>query len=121
VVVRDCVVNNNVDYGIELNGSDSQVIRNQFIGDNSGNSPGFAAIYVSGSNNRIENNHIVGSGLSGYGIYVINSSQVTNNIVVKNSVEGGGANNYDIGTTYNDLGPIGNASTNSSPWANFSY
>jgi hypothetical protein len=121
VVIRDCVVNDNVDYGIELNGSDSLVIGNECIGNNSGDASGVAAIYVTGSNNRIENNHITGSGVLGNGIYVSNSSQVTNNIIVKNSVEGGGANNYSIGTSYNDVGPIGDASTNTSPWGNISH
>jgi hypothetical protein len=121
VVIRDCAVNDNVHNGIEIDGSDSVVIGNECIGDNSGNASGFAAIYVSGCNNRIEDNHVTESGPLGNGIDVINSSQVTNNIIVKNSVEGGGANNYFIGTTYNDLGPIGNASTNISPWANISH
>jgi hypothetical protein len=121
VVVRDCIVNDNIDYGIELSGSDSLVIGNECVGNNAGNSSIFAAISISGSNNRIENNHITGSGVLGNGISVVNSPQVTNNIIVKNSVEGGGANNYSISTSYNDVGPIGNATTNASPWANFSH
>jgi hypothetical protein len=121
VVIRDCTISQNNTFGIALGSSDSLVIGNKLVGNNAANMPGEGAIYITGSNNRIENNHVTESGVAGNGILVFNSSLYTNNIVIKNSVEGGGANNYSINTNYNDVGPIGNASTNTSPWGNISH
>jgi hypothetical protein len=121
LVVRDCTISENNIFGIELNCSDSLVIGNKLVSNNVANMPGDGAIYITGSNNRIENNHVTESGPAGNGILVFNSSSITNNIVIKNSVEGGGANNYSINTNYNDVGPIGSASTNTSPWGNISH
>lgn len=121
VAILDCTINANSVYGIEVDGPGSLISDNYFVGNDTENSPGYAALYITSSNNRVENNHVTGSGPAGYGISIVGSSSVTNNIVIKNSVEGGGANNYSINTTYNDVGPIGNASTNASPWANFSH
>jgi len=117
--VRNCTIIGNNSFGVEVDGSDSLVVGNHFVGNNAANSPGLAAIYVTGSNNHVENNHVTGSGVLGYGISVASSSTITNNIIVKNLVEGGGANNYSISGN-NDVGPIGSASTNMSPWANIS-
>ena len=121
IVIRDCTISENNTFGIELDSSDSLVIGNNLVGNNAANMPGEGAIYITGSNNRIENNHVTGSGPAGNGILVFNASSITNNMVIKNSVEGGGANNYSINTNYNDVGPIGSASTNTSPWGNISH
>jgi hypothetical protein len=121
LVVRDCTISENNTFGIELNCSDSLVIGNKLVGNNVANMAGEGAIYITGSNNRIEDNHVTESGPAGNGIVIPNSTSFTNNIVIKNSVEGGGANNYSINTNYNDVGPIGNASTNTSPWGNISH
>jgi parallel beta-helix repeat protein len=121
MVIRDCTISENNTFGIELDSSDSLVIGNNLAGNNAANMPGEGAIYITGSNNRIENNHVTGSGPAGNGILIFNSSSITNNVVIKNSVEGGGANNYSINTNYNDVGPIGSASTNTSPWGNISH
>jgi parallel beta-helix repeat protein len=120
-MIRDCTIVGSYSYGIELDGPNSLISGCNFLGNNTANSAGYASIYVTSSGNSIENNHVTGSGPLGNGILIINSSSVSNNIVINNSVEGGGANNYFINTSDNDVGPIGNASTNTSPWANFSH
>jgi hypothetical protein len=121
VVIRDCTFLGNGAAGVELDGADSLIVGNNFVGNNTANSPAYGAIYITGFNNRIEGNHVTGSGSPGNGILIFNSPSITNNIVIKNSVEGGGASNYSINTSYNDVGPIGSASTNTSPWGNISH
>jgi hypothetical protein len=68
-------------------------------------------------NTRIEGNHLGSNGLSGITI----GAGATNNIVIRNSARRNGANtdpsNYTI-VAGNDVGPIGNVATNTSPWAN---
>jgi hypothetical protein len=76
---------------------------------------------VVGSNNRIEGNHVTGTSLPGNGILITNNPAYANNIVIDNSVVGGGTSNYSINASLNDVGPIGAAATNSSPWGNFSH
>jgi hypothetical protein len=41
-------------------------------------------------------------------------------VVIKNTVSGNCGNNY-VGTAGNDFGPIGTASTATSPWADISH
>jgi hypothetical protein len=120
-VIRDCIVTTSAFSGISIYESGSVVANNTLIGNNSLNIGGdISSIYISGYNNRIEGNHITGSGPSGYGIRVANNAANTNNIIIRNSVEGGGANNY-YAPASNDVGPIGSASTNASPWGNISH
>jgi hypothetical protein len=120
-LVSDCLVENNQIGGILVDGNGSQIIGNILLGNNPANNSSSWGIAVQGSNNRIEGNHITGSGTSGYGINY-SFGGYTNNIIIRNSVEGGGANNYSTGSgVVNDVGPIGNASTNTSPWGNISH
>ncbi|MGZ5528548.1 MAG: right-handed parallel beta-helix repeat-containing protein, partial [Limisphaerales bacterium] len=114
-VIADCTVATNNNYGISLVGFGYLVTGNQVAYNLS------AGIAVQSSNNRIDGNQILVAA-SAYGIQ-ISSLNYTNNVIVRNSVYGSGnsANNYNITGTGNDVGPIGNASTNTSPWANFSH
>ena len=116
-VVNDCLVQHNGYNGISAEGSGCIIRGNSLCGNNVSGFYGQSSIYVTGSNNRVEDNHVTGTGSNGYGILVSGS---TNNIIIKNSVEGSGTNNYSI-AALNDVGPIGNAATNTSPWANFSH
>jgi hypothetical protein len=115
-VIRNCTVTRTGQNGLYLTGSNYLITCNNFIENNTGNNGNGAAIYVGSSNNHIDGNCIVGSSSSGYGLWVAG----TNNIVVRNSVSGNGANNYAIYVEPNDVGPVGSASTNSSPWGNIS-
>lgn len=114
-VIADCVVTTNY-YGIDL-ASPGYLVTGNEIAYNPN-----AGIIISSSNNRIDGNHI--AVLAGYyGIELFNGTSFVNNVIVRNSVFGGGSvgiNYYIVGTN-NDVGPIGNASTNTSPWANFSH
>jgi len=122
VIIKDCLVASNSWNGIAIvPGSDgSEVIDNEIAGNDTSGSSQLGALIIQSSNNRIEGNHITGN--SGAGIWIATSAYLTdfNNIVIGNSVIGFGANNYII-VAGNDVGPIGNASTNASPWANFSH
>ncbi len=115
--VSDCQIQNCLQYGIYINLPGCKIVGNMLRGNNSSNSPGGAAIYVNDSDNRIENNQISGSGVAGI---VVNNAVYVDNVVIRNTVSGNGANNYE-GMTGNDFGPIGSASTATSPWANISH
>ena len=122
-MVRDCTVDNNYYYGIDVIGSDCFITGNHCNGNDTSKNAGIAGIYVDGSNNRIEGNHITGT--FGNGIFILNIAGVTNNIVVQNSVEGDGANDYSFNASQ-IVGPIitnavSGIITNSNPWANFSF
>lgn len=108
--VRNCLIVTNGGSGMLLDGN-CQVVGNTLIANT-----GTTNIDVVGNDNRIEDNHVVGS--AGFGIVV--PATASNNIIVKNSVEGFGAKNYFIAAG-NDAGPIGFASTNTSPWGNISH
>jgi Right handed beta helix region len=116
-IVNNCLVQSNAYNGISVQGTGNVVGGNNFCGNNTSSSLGTSAINITSSNNRVEDNHVTGTGTGGYGILVTGA---TNNVVIKNSVAGSGANNYSI-TALNDVGPIGNAATNTSPWGNFSH
>ena len=120
VEIRDCMVCGNTVDGIYVGGSDCLIIGNNCAGNNTENYSGGAGIAIGGASNRVEGNHVTGSGASGSGIIIVNNPAYTNNIVVKNSVEGG-ANNYSFNASENDVGPIGSAATNTSPWGNISH
>ena len=115
--VTGCLVQSNAYNGLSIQGNGNIVSGNNFCGNNTSGSGGVSSINITGSNNRVEDNHVTGTGSNGYGILVAGT---TNNVIIKNSVAGGGANNYSI-APLNDAGPIGNAATNNSPWANFSH
>jgi hypothetical protein len=119
--VTGCLVQSNAYNGITVQGAGNVISGNNLCGNNTSGSVGASAINITGFNNRIEDNHVTGTGANGYGISVTNVViNATNNIIIKNSVADSGANNYHI-TGSNDLGPIGNAATNTSPWGNFSH
>ncbi len=119
-VIRNCRVSGNTQHGIQAAASDCLIVGNHCVGNNTANSSSFAGIRVDGPNNRVVDNHVTGTGVTGYGIWILNAGGYTNNIVIRNSVVGCGANNYSINSVANDVGPIGSASTNSSPWGNIS-
>jgi hypothetical protein len=119
-VIRNCTLSRTGQFGIYLTGSNYLITCNSFIENNTGNNGNGAAMFISSANNRIDGNCVVGSSSAGYGIEVVNFADNTNNIVIRNTVSGNGANNYSIYTGVNDVGPIGNASTNTSPWGNIS-
>jgi hypothetical protein len=102
--------NNNLQDGISPSG-DSLVLNNICSGNAS------KGINVAGFNNRLDGNQLGSNGVNG--IFIGAGS--TNNIVVHNASHRNGANtdaaNYSI-VAGNDVGPIGNAVTNTSPWAN---
>jgi parallel beta-helix repeat protein len=116
LVVTDCLFKNN-NYGIYLfSGSENSLILNNTFAGNSA-----PAIFCAGSNNRIEGNHVIGSGAIG----ITTFPPGTNNIIIRNSVEGSGANDFSINVP-TILGPlitntVSGIITNSNPWANFAF
>jgi hypothetical protein len=112
--ISDCLVGNNAGYGIEIFGQGYVISGNDCFQNSSG------GIVLQESNNRVDGNHVV-TPLSIKGISVT-SSAYTNNVVVRNTVGGGGsaAINYS-NTGGSDFGPIGSASSATSPWANISH
>jgi hypothetical protein len=118
--IRDCIVNGNQKHGINATANDCSILNNRSFGNNPGVTASYAGIRVDGANNRVEGNHVTCSGLGAPGIHILNSGGYTNNVVVRNVVMRGGFNNYSINTVVNDVGPIGGASTNNSPWLNIS-
>jgi hypothetical protein len=116
--VSDCLVESNGYSGIALAlpGGGNVITGNNICGNNTNNVIGEGGIRIGTANNRLEGNHITNTGAGGYGLYVTS----TNNIIIRNSVEGSVANNYNI-SPGNDVGPIGNAATNTSPWGNISH
>lgn len=116
--VSDCLVESNgyVGIGLLLPGGGNVVSGNNVCGNNSNQTVNAGGIKIGNPNNRIEGNHVTNTGMGGYGIY----ATTTNNIIIRNTVEGNVDNNYNI-SFGNDVGPIGNASTNISPWGNISH
>jgi hypothetical protein len=119
-IIKYCTVSHASQWGVYLTGSNYLVSCNYFLENNTGNNGNGAAIFVSSANNLVEDNHVTGSSPSGFGILVNPVGGDTNNIIIRNTVLGKTANNYSVLTTVNDVGPIGNASTNTSPSANIS-
>jgi parallel beta-helix repeat protein len=121
-IVSGCMSANNQGNGILLNSASGCLITGNIVaGNDAGLSANTAGICVIGSNNRIEGNHVTGTVAPGNGILIFINTSYTNNIVIRNSVEGGGAANYSVNAGINDIGPIGPAATNSSPWGNISH
>lgn len=117
-VIKNCTLSRTGQYGIDLNSSSSNYLIscNTFIENNTGNNGNGAAIYIGSVGNHIDGNCVIASSSAGYGLWVANS----NNVVIRNSITGNAANNYAISVSPNDVGPIGNASTNASSCGNIS-
>jgi hypothetical protein len=110
--VSDCLVAGNTGYGITALGSNQRIIDNSVVTNQN------VGILINGNNNWIEHNQVsTPSGISGI---EVSGGEYTNNVIDQNSVVGDGAGNYAI-LGNNDIGPIGSASTNTSPWANISH
>ena len=109
--VSGCTVMNNPAAGIMVQANGCQIIGNTLYSNRSG-------IFLSGGYNRIENNQVVSNTLAG--IQGNGAAVTTNNVIVRNSVAGNGVNNF-VSLSGDDVGPIGSASTNTSPWGNISH
>ncbi len=131
VTVSGCTASSNVGYGISVNNGcrivDNLTRNNGFDGilvnfscditGNNCNGDGAAAgnhgaIRVAGQANRIDGNNV---SYSDRGLYLTSGG----NVVVRNTVKGCTVN-FDI-VGGNDVGPIGSASTSTSPWANIQF
>jgi parallel beta-helix repeat protein len=112
--VSGCLCDNNGSSGIYIYEPGCKVTDNTCNANNTGNLAGDAGIFVDDSYNLIEGNHVDFNG--NYGIYVVSGYQ--HNVIIRNNV-GGSLTNYFI-PAGNDPGPIGNAATATSPWANIS-
>lgn len=111
-VISDCLIATNF-YGVNLGAPGYSVIGNQ-IAYNTGSS-----VILQSTNNRVDGNQIVVP--AGYIGIQIPQAIFSNNIIVRNTLFAGGATAFAIVGSANDVGPIGNASTNTSPWANISH
>jgi len=109
-VVRSCVANLNDRNGFWI-GEDSLVFGNTAYSNGSNTDPK-AGIHCEGSRNRVEGN--TASMNDDYGFRIAGCD----NAVVRNSAAGN-KQNYDIDAC-NDAGPIGDAASATSPWANIS-
>jgi len=123
--VRNCLLVGNIGDGMDINGTGSYVLGNDFVGNNAANASSSASLACFGSANRFEGNHVTGSGPLGHGIYLSGIPVFTHNLVIRNSVEGGGTNNYYFSPSQ-IVGPLitntfAGIITNSNPWANFSF
>jgi Right handed beta helix region len=115
-VVQDCEIANSAYQGIYIAGG---VGGNMFVANNLRLNAG-GGIILNDSNNYVENNHVLSAnGVEGIGV---SSATYTNNVVVRNVVAGGGSAsvNYSFSVIM-DAGPIGSASSATSPWANISH
>jgi hypothetical protein len=119
-IVKNCTVSHASQWGVYTSGPNCSVSHNYFLENNTGNNGNGAAIFINSSDNRVEDNYVAGSSPSGYGILANGIAGITNNVVIRNTVLGNAANNYSVSPSANDVGPIGNASTNTSPWGNIS-
>lgn len=119
-IIKNCSMSRASGYGVFLTDSNYLVSCNYIQEINTGNFGNGAAIYIDSANNRIDGNVVVGSSPSGFGIWIINSLTVTGNIVTRNSVSGALTKNYSINGSLNDVGLIGDVSTNTSTWGNIS-
>jgi parallel beta-helix repeat protein len=90
----------------------SQVLQNTCMSN--GVASNSAGILVDGDRNRIDGNTV---NSNGRGVNVVG----TFNVIVRNSASDNGTvlgHNYVIGGSDNDVGPLGQASGATSPWAN---
>jgi hypothetical protein len=114
--VLGCNSSYNTQDGIVL-GYHSQAIDNNCVYNNSAASTNYAGIRTFYHGGRIDGNHIRYN--SGFGILVSNSAGPAGAdwVIVRNSTLGTLANAISA-PAGNDVGPIGNAATATSPWAN---
>lgn len=105
--IHNCTVRGNNTDGIRVT-SGCLVIGNSVLRNSS------AGIAVVGSYNRIDGNSLPTNTL--FGIVTTASG----NVIVRNNAAGNGTNNYCM-VAGNDLGPVGIASSASSPWSNISH
>jgi hypothetical protein len=121
--VSGCVVQNNSNDGISVfhggfgTGTGCLIIGNN-CQENNNSGAGYANIDVFTDNNRIENNFIMQGGT--FSAIGLQAAGTTNNIIIKNSASGAGIGSYNPGP-YNDFGPVGNAFSATSPWANIAH
>jgi parallel beta-helix repeat protein len=108
--IENNLVRNSQQDGISVNFS-SVVIGNNCNGDGAA-AGNHGAIRVTGQANRIDGNNI---SYADRGLYLTSGG----NVVVRNSVKGCTVNFDMVGG--NDVGPIGNAATATSPWANIQF
>lgn len=113
--VSGCVAGGNSRSGIYVFTPGCQVVGNTCDYNNISNSSGDAGIYIDDSRNRVENNHVASN--NGIGIEV--AGGYVGNVIIHNDAAGNTGGNYSI-PSGNDVGPIGNAATATSPWANIS-
>ena len=107
--VSDCTVTGNGLSGIYIGGDGSSIVGNTCQANNSGSDTNNAGIFIYANSCRVENNHLTGNGYAG----IVIKTPFVNNIVIKNTITDG----YIL-PTGNDIGPIGQAATATSPWAN---
>jgi hypothetical protein len=110
--VRDCVVSFNTKSGINA-GGESTIVGNTCDGNNPSGNAASAGIFVFSSNSRIEANHVVYG--AGTGIKV--DAGLIKCVIIRNTTVGNIANAISV-PAGNDVGPIGNAASATSPWAN---
>jgi hypothetical protein len=115
-VIADCVVENNTSYGIQVNGPNCLISGNHCVLNTS------QGIVIGSDGNRIDGNMV----LTPNGVVGIGPTQsgYSHNVTVRNYVSGGGSDsvNYGLPTLAgSDYGPVGPASTATSPWANISH
>jgi parallel beta-helix repeat protein len=113
-LITDCLAHDNTWNGIRVDGPTT--VRGNQCSHNGYNAGAIdkSGILVLGNGSRIEGNTL--SLNDGYGIRV----EGTSNTVYRNAAHGNGKDAYWIGP-WNDVGPIGNAHTATSPWANINY
>lgn len=120
VTLEGLNISSNALDGVYL-GSDSKVVGNVLVGNNTSDSSSYAGIATAGSDSLIEENHVVASGLNGDGIQLAAGS---GNIVIRNYVQGNGANDFG-GSAPDIVGPIVNTTvgvaTNVNSWANMAF
>lgn len=114
-VVRDCEASSNGEAGIFAISNSLLVVGNHLVLNNANADSNYAEIASGGSNSRFENNHLeFREGSAGIRIY----NFAFRNVIVRNSTVGVPAGNGYLIPAGNDVGPIGNAATATSPWAN---
>jgi hypothetical protein len=110
--VKDCVVAFNARSGINA-GGEGTIVGNIVNANNPSGNPSWAGIFVFFSRSRIEANHVVYN--AGIGIKV--DAGKVQCVIIKNTTVGVLAKAISV-PAGNDVGPIGNAVSATSPWAN---
>lgn len=105
--VRRCTSSGNAGSGISVHSAST-------VADNHSYSNADHGISIVGTDNRIESNHVISNTKNG----ILCSG--TGNVLLRNSASGNADGDYDI-VAGNDMGPIGSASSSTSPWANIQF